>query len=376
MQVNVERELLTKAVQRTLGVVDKRGTLPVLSHALLEAGEGGLTLSATDLEVSCRVFCPAEVQEPGSLALPAHYLHNLLKNLPGVRLALAGQENHRLEIVSEESRYHLMGLPAEQFPPLPEVAEESLVETEAAGLKEMVGKTIFCASGESYQYHLNGVFCELLEKDEAACLRMVTTDGHRLALVDRPFTHEKSPSINGGILLPQKGARELSRILEGQEKVGLALSDKQVALKANGQLLMIRLLDKKFPEYRRIIPETWETRFSFPRQALVEALRRISSLSTERFRGVVFTLGEQEAEITFDSPDVGRGREVVEARLETGDQAQIPLQVGFNAAYLLEALNAMKGERAFLEVNDRTRPCRFMGEEDPGYMCLVMPMDM
>jgi DNA polymerase-3 subunit beta len=374
MQVNSERELLVKAVHRTLGVVDKKGTLPILSHVLLKAEDGGITISATDLEVCCRVYCPAEVKEPGALALPAHYFHNLVKNLPGARLDLASRENHRLEIVADESRYHLMGLPPDQFPPFPEVAEESLVETEAAKLKEMVEKTIFCASGDSYQYSLSAVFCEVLE--EAASLRMVTTDGHRLALVDRSFAQGESASFNGGVLIPRKGALELSRALDGQEKVGLALGEKQVALRANGQLLVVRLLDKSFPEYRRIIPETWETRFSFPRQALVEAVRRLSSLSTERFRGLAFTMGEGEAEIIFDSPEVGQGREVVEARLEAGDPEQLPLQLGFNAPYLLEALNPMKGERAFLEVNDKSRPCRFTGDDDPGYLCLVMPLDM
>jgi DNA polymerase-3 subunit beta len=377
MRLQMDRETLLKGVTRTLGVVDRRGTMPILSHFLLEAGDGGVTISATDLEVSFRGFYPGLVSEPGALTLPAHYFYNLIKELPGEALDLTGTEKSNVEIRVGESRYQLLGLPADQYPPIPQITEEKLVEVESRLLREMIDKTIFSLSADDLQYHLSGIFWERLESEEAPPqLRMVSTDGHRLTLIDRPLPASEEFGISEGILIPRKGVAEISRLLAEEERVGLGLSRKSLALKTNQKFLFIRLLEKKFPDYRRIVPESFAFRFSMSRRDLYDTIRRISLLSTERFKGVILKLDADHLEATFNNPEVGEGRELMSLQMHNGSPEQLPLEIGFNARYLLEPLNAMASETVFFEINDRDRPCRLVGQDDPQYFTIIMPMSL
>jgi DNA polymerase-3 subunit beta len=376
MQVNIERETLLKGIGHVLGVVDKRGTLPILSHCLLQTNGDGVFISATDLEVSFRGFYPAEVTEPGALTVQAGYFNNLIKDLPKGPLALVGTDKAAMQIRTGDSHYHLYGLSAEQFPPIPETPGENLVEMESRFLKEMIHKTIFSVSGDDLQYNLSGIFWEQVESDEGLWLRLVSTDGHRLTLVERPLPESAQMDLGEGILVPYKAMREIGRFLDGQEKVTLGLGEKTLALQAADKHLFIRLLDRKFPEYRRIIPEGFTYRFAVNRREITETLKRIAQLSSDRFKGVIFKMAADSAEVTFANPDVGEGRELLPVTLESGDSSQLPLEVGFNARYLLEPLQAMGGETLLLEINDRDHPCRIMDQGDPHYFSLVMPMSL
>jgi DNA polymerase-3 subunit beta len=376
MKLRIERETLLKGVGRTLGVVDRRGTMPILSHFLMQAEGAQITIAATDLEVSFRGVYPALVEEPGALTLPAHYFHNLVKELPGESLDLAGTEKSNLQIQVGESRYQLLGLPADQFPPIPEITDQAMAEVESRQLKDMIEKTIFSVSADDLQYHLSGIFWEKMESPEGLQLRMVSTDGHRLTLIHRPLPESEQFAIEDGILIPRKGVAEISRLLAEEEKVSLGLSKKSLALKADNKFLFIRLLEKKFPDYRRIIPEAFEFRFVLNRQALFDTVKRISLLSTERFRGVIFNLSGDTLEVNFQNPEVGEGRELMPVTLAQGDASLLPMQIGFNARYFLEPLAAMTGEEVVLEMNDKDRPCRLLDKDDPNYFGIIMPMSL
>ncbi len=377
MKLRMEREVLLKGVARTLGVVDRRGTMPILSHFLFTAQpHGQVTIAATDLEVSFRGFYPADIEEEGSLTLPAHYLHNLIKELPGTELELVGKDHTKLQLTVGESRYQLNGLPADQFPPVPEITDQPLVTVPSLLLREMIDKTIFSVSTDDLQYHLSGIFWERLETPEGLYLRLVSTDGHRLTVIQRPLPESEHFHLEEGMLIPRKGVAEISRLLAEEEQVSLGLSKKSLALKADQKYLFIRLLEKKFPDYRRIIPESYAYRFSLGRQELFDVIRRISLLSTDRFRGVIFHLRPDSLEATFQNPEVGEGRELMPLTLEAGDPAGLPLTIGFNARYFLEPLAAMDGEQVLLEVNDRDRPCRLMAKDDPQYFGIIMPMSL
>jgi DNA polymerase-3 subunit beta len=376
MRLTMERETLLKAVGRTLGVVDRRGTMPILSHFLLDAGDGGVKISATDLEVSFQGFYPAMVEEPGSLTLPAHYFHNLVKELPGDSLNLEGTEKSNLQLTIGESRYQLLGLPADQYPAIPEITDQNLVEVESKLLREMIEKTIFSVSVDDLQYHLSGIFWERVETEGEYFLRMVSTDGHRLTLIERPLPASEQFAIEEGILIPRKGVGEISRLLGEEEKVSLGLSRQSLALKADSKFLFIRLLEKKFPEYRRIIPEGSTFHFVLNRRELRDSLHRISLLSTERFRGVILKMGPEQLEASFSNPEVGEGREVIPLTLEKGEAGDLPLEIGFNARYILEPLNVMDADEVILEINDRDRPCRLVSKGDPGYFTIIMPMSL
>jgi DNA polymerase-3 subunit beta len=333
------------------------------------------------------------VEEPGSLTLPAHYCFNLIKELPGEFLDLVGTEKSNLQLTVADSRYQLLGLPADQFPPVPQAADLELVEVESAQLREMIEKTIFSVSGDDLQYHLSGIFWERVqegaertgetegaeaEEEEKGPyhLRMVSTDGHRLTLIQRPLPQSEHFAIEEGILIPRKGVTEISRLLAEEEKVALGLGPKSLALKVNDKYLFIRLLEKKYPDYRRIIPEDFVYQFALNRRGLFDTLRRISLLSTERFKGVIMKLTPDLAEITFQNPEIGEGRELLPLALEKGEAEGLQFEIGFNARYLLEPLGAMGGETVLLEINEKDRPCRIIDKEDPNYFSIIMPMSL
>ena len=377
MQVKINRETLLKGVGRTLGVVDRRGTMPILANFLMQTEDNRVRIAATDLEVSFRGFYPAEILEPGAVTIQAHYFFNLIKELPGDTLDLSATDKVGIKILAGDSRYQLNGLPPDQFPPVPEIAEQNLVEVESHMVKEMIEKTIFSVSADDLQYHLSSIFWERLEVETGFLLRLISTDGHRLTLIERPLPGSENLSIEKGILIPRKGMAEVIRFLAEEEKVSLGLSTQSLALRADDHYLFIRLLlDKKFPEYRRIIPETFAYRFAVNRREFHEAIKRISLLSSERFKGVVLKLSSDQVEVSFTNPEVGEGQEMVPLFMEAGDPAGLPLEVGFNARYFLEPLNAMESEMAILELNDKDRPCRLVDQGDPHYFSIIMPMSL
>ncbi|MBM4288977.1 MAG: DNA polymerase III subunit beta [Deltaproteobacteria bacterium] len=376
MQVHIEQEVLMKGVNHTLGVVDKKGTLPILSHCLIQTNGSGLIVSATDLETSFRGFYPAEVLEPGTFTVQAHALHSLAKDLPKGRVEIRG-DDRQVKLEVGESRYKFNTLPADQYPPIPEIGEEGLVEVEAGLLLELIDKTVFSV-GDDLQYHLSGVFWERVEHEGEAWLRLVSTDGHRLSLAERPLPEVERLELGEGVLVPAKAVREIRRFVDGYGREGgvrVGVRNKALCLKAGDKELSVRLLDKKFPEYRRIIPEEFRHTFTFNRQELAAVLKRISLLTQGPFRGVIFTFSDGAAEIAHENPEVGAGRETA-AILETAGDLAEPLQIGFNARYLLEPLQVMKSEQAVLSVNDPDRPCRIMDPNDPHCYSLVMPMSM
>ena len=332
--------------------------------------------------------------EHGALTVQAHYFFNLIKELPGDILDLTGTENSNLKIQEGDARYQLHGLPADQFPPVPEITDQELVKVESHMVKDMIEKTIFSVSADDLQYHLSSIFWERVgfpkggveaepaleegaEPDLDYWLRLISTDGHRLTLIERPLAESGQFGIEKGILIPRKGMAEVIRFLAEEEQVSLGLGKQSLALKADDRYLFIRLLlDKKFPDYRRIIPESFGYRFAINRRLLFDTIRRIALLSTERFKGVILKIKPDHLEVTFNNPEVGEGREVVGVLMEQGDPDQLPMEIGFNARYFLEPLNAMASDMVILEVNEKDRPCRLVDQTDPHYFSIIMPMSL
>jgi DNA polymerase-3 subunit beta len=241
----------------------------------------------------------------------------------------------------------------------------------------MIEKTIFSVSVDDLQYHLSSIFWERVETEGGFHLRLISTDGHRLTLIERALPESHQFAIEKGILIPRKGMAEVIRFLAEEDKVSLGLGKQSLALRADDKYLFIRLLlDKKFPDYRRIIPESFGLRFAINRREFFDTIRRIALLSTERFKGIILKLMADAVEVSFTNPEVGEGRERLPLFLESGDASLLPMEIGFNARYFLEPLNAMQSDMAILEVNEKDRPCRLLDQGDPHYFSIIMPMSL
>lgn len=369
MKLLVEREKLLKVLSRLQGIADKKSSMAILSTVFFKAEEDGIHLSATDLELGLKSFVEAEVEEPGELSVPARKFYEIVKDFPQERILLE-DENGWLRITSpgdEEVFFKLACLPAEDFPTLPEVDDADLIELEGALLVEMITKTVFCVATEETRFILSGIYLEQPEGEDL--LRFVATDGHRLAMIDREVKDIEVLRLNPGVILPRKAAQEMKKMAQDNPVVQFGLKDNHAVLAAPNMVFTARLIDGQYPDYRAVIPEISSGPMRVARTGLLEALKRISVISAERYRPVTFNLSGNTLLLISQHPDLGEGRERVPVSYEGDD-----VVLNFNAKYLIDLLEVMDSGEVEFYLKDEDTPCVIKGPEDYGFLGLVMPM--
>ncbi|MBM4286682.1 MAG: DNA polymerase III subunit beta [Deltaproteobacteria bacterium] len=387
MKLHIEKDALLQGTGRTQGVIDRRGTMPILSHCLLEAEGDQLKISATDYEVSFRGYYPAQVLENGGQTVPAINFFNIVKEMPAGQISIESTDTSNLILSRGDTRYKFLGLPMDNFPPLPNLEDRPMVTVKNAVLREMLEKTIFSIATEDLQQHLTGVFCERVPDSNK--LRLVSSDGHRLSLIDREFLTGEEFELEQGILIPRKGVTEILRLLAEEGECALGREKKNLVLKQGLDYLYVRLLEKKFPDYHRIIPGSPHIRLAINRKALLEILKRISLLSTEKFKGVLLRVSDGWLDIRYQNPEVGGGDERLpvtvtvlteveepEPEKEEDRLLAVPFEVSYNARYLMEPLSVMQSEEVYLELTKKKKPVCLRDARDPDYLSIVMPMDL
>jgi DNA polymerase-3 subunit beta len=362
MEVHVDRDAFIRGLQMAHNVVEPRQTLPVLANVLLEAQGESLRMTATDLEVSVRVTGPAKVVKPGTITISARKLMEIVKELPAAPLALKVLENAWVALRCGGASYRLVGLTPEEFPAVGEGASTGWLTLDGKVLREMLGQTTFAVSHDESRYALNGVLFAVHDKE----LRMVATDGHRLALAVRQLP-VGGAAVSG--IVPRKAVQEVARIVGSGEEVQIAISDNQFMLRMPNVLLMARLIEGTFPNYEQVVPRAHPHRVTVSRAALTAALRRVSVLSEERTKPVRFLFSPGMLKLTANSPDYGEAEEQVEAQF-AGEE----ITIGFNSRYVLDALGAQAGEQVLIEMKDGLSPGVFKSFEDEGTLCVIMPM--
>ena len=373
MEFKISQEEFVKGLHRTQSVVEKKGTMPILLNVLIEAQESEIVITATDLEIGLKGSHPAEIIKAGKTTLSARKIYEVIKELPEKDISLRLKENQWVEIKSGKSTFNIMGISGESFPSLPSYEEEGFMEVETELLKEMVEKTIFAVSTDESRYNLTGVFFVKKESDSQKEVRMVATDGYRLSLIDRSLAEEMK-GLEKGILLPKKGLLEINKLLEeagkeGVKKIGLKLKGNNVILKKDAVILIMRLLDAEFPDYRQVIPNSPKRHIRVKRSQIQDSLRRVSILSSEKTRGVKFNFNEDYLELSSYNPEFGEAKEElpVEYKGET-------LQIGFNSRFVMEVLNNLKSEEVVFEIEDNVSPAIIRPADDPMHTCVIMPM--
>ena len=369
MECRVDRDEFVKGLYRVQNVVEKKGTMAILLNVLIEAQKDGISIMATDLEIALKGFHPAEVIKEGKATVSAKKLYEVIKELPEKNVSLRLKENQWLEISSGKSVFNIMGLSPETFPSLPTYEEEGFFSAEVDAIKEMVEKTIFAVSSDESRYNLTGVFFTKAGDEEGKNIRMVATDGYRLSMIDRPLKIE-GQGLESGILLPKKGLMEFIRLLdEGGEKVWMKLVNNNFIVKKENVVLIMRLLDAEFPDYRQVIPQKSKRHFQMRRSQILESLRRVSILSSEKTKGVKFHFSQDLLEISTSNPELGEAKEEFPVDYKGED-----LIVGFNSRFVLEVLNILKSEEIIIELEDGKSPAVIRPSDDETHICVIMPM--
>ena len=374
MELKIGVAELARALGRSQGIVEKKSTMPILSHVLLEAKKGQLVVSATDLDlaVSSEHDKNVEVLKEGALAVSARHLYDIVRALPEQQVTLKRAQNNYLELRSGPSEFRIVGLPAEDFPALPRFEKVAFTDVDAALLLDMIERTFFAVSTDETRYNLNGVYFEPTPE----ALRLVATDGHRLSLSERAAGG--TFGLKRGVILPKKGLQELRKLLaevaeSGEEKIETKLGfvENSAIFRRPGVILSMRLIEGLFPDYRQVIPKTGEKMVRVGRDRLLETLRRISLLSSDKAHAVKLELGKGTLRVLSQNPDLGEAKEEVPV-----EYAGEPLKIGFNARYLMDVLAVVRSKDVQLELADDLSPGVLKGgdEADQGFTAVVMPM--
>ncbi|MEW5855340.1 MAG: DNA polymerase III subunit beta [Myxococcota bacterium] len=366
MELRIAKEELARAVGSAQGIVPRKSTMPILSNILVDARAGGeLVLSATDLDVSVRIDSRADVSRPGAVTVAAKNIYDIVKNLPGPDVTLRRLDNHYVEVTSGRVQYRIVGMASEEFPKIPDMGADRMLAMEPALLKEMVDKTLYSVSTDETRYVLNGVYVE----PQPDALSLVSTDGHRLSMCTRkvPGVGE---ALKRAVILPRKGLSELRRMLDdGDGDVQLGFRESHAVAKRGGVSLVMRLIDGRFPDYKQVVPASTERTVKVARPVLLDALKRISLVSSDRTSSVRLELTKDLLRISSQNPDLGEASEEIPVDYRGGD-----LRIGFNARYLIDAIVAMSADPVALEFNDELSPGLIHGVDDNSYICVVMPM--
>jgi DNA polymerase-3 subunit beta len=364
MQFSIQREALLKPLQQVVGVVERRQTLPVLANLLCRVDGDTVSLTGTDLEVE--MVATTEVEKPadGEITIPARKLFDIVRALPdGARVDLK-LNGDRVALNAGRSRFTLTTLPASEFPTVDQIDVVEKVSLPEEVLRDLMERTAFAMANQDVRYYLNGMLLDLQEHT----LRCVATDGHRLAMKETGL--QSSVSTRRQIIIPRKGVNELIGLLEsGDGEVELEFGRNHLRVRRGSVTFTSKLIDGRFPDYEAVIPLGADKSATLDREVLRGALQRAAILSNEKYRGVRLELSPGKLRIVAHNPEQEEAVEEVEAETHVSD-----LAVGFNVGYLLDALAALRGDKARLSLRDAQSSCLVQEQDNEHSRHVIMPL--
>jgi DNA polymerase-3 subunit beta len=370
MKLVIERSELLRALGHVTSVVERRTTIPILSNVLLRATGQALELKATDLEREVIEQVSADIAASGAVTVPAHMLHDIVRKLPdGTEVEISREaERERLTLAAGQSRFSLQTLPADDFPDLAAGEMTHTFSIEAAELKKLIDKTRFAISTEETRYYLNGIYLHTATRGKGATLRAVATDGHRLAQVD--LERPKGAEGMAGIIVPRKTVHELHRLIEGATTpVKVGVSAAKVRLEIGTITLTSKLIDGTFPDYGRVIPQGNDKAMKVSNAQFMGAVDRVSTIASERGRAVKLNISSDKLTLSVNNPEGGSATEELVV-----DYSSPPLEIGFNARYLLDISGQIEGDSLQLMLADPGSPTMVKDGGDDSALYVLMPM--
>jgi len=368
MKTKIERGALLKALGHAQPIVERRNTIPILSNLLLDASAEGLVISATDLDIQTRERVAAEVLSPGRTTVQAHLLFDVIRKMPDGSQITMETDGGRMTITAGRARFQLPTLPDDQFPELNAGEMPCTFSMPAETLKRLLSRAKFAMSTEETRYYLNGVFMHMSGEGDEARLRIVSTDGHRLALVttDAPRIEGEMPRV----IVPRKCVGEIIKVVEEIDgDVEISLSTTKIRFAMGEMVYLSKVIDGTFPEYERVIPRQNDKTLVVDSDELAEGIDRVSTIATEKTRAVKVTVGRDRLTLSVTSPEHGTATEEVSTSYDGPD-----MEIGFNSRYLLDILALQKRQKIEIVMNDGASPTIIRQKDDADDLCVIMPM--
>lgn len=370
MKFTIEKSALLKTLSHVQSLVEKRNTIPVLSNVRLEALADGISVKATDMDTEITEITDAKIAEQGVITAPAHMLYEIVRKLSdGSEIELTfPDEKNQLSVASGRSKFSLSTIIAEDFPVIPDDKLPIHFSMSKEDLKDVIDRTQFAASAEETRYYLNGLYIHAKTEGKVKLLRVVATDGHRLACVETPLP-EGAENLSG-VIVPRKTVAEIRKLLDDTESetADISLSENKICFTLQDVTLTSKLIDGTYPDYERVIPTGNDKILELSTKDFATAVDRVSVVA-ERTRAIKMITGKNHVVLTASSPDLGSALEEVEASYESS-----ALEVGFNFRYLLDILSGIKGEKVKISFADDTAPSIIHDTSDNSAIYVLMPM--
>ena len=369
MKAIIEKKKLMQALTHLHGVVEKRNTIPILANVLIEAKDNFLSLAATDMEIATLQKVSCEIEQDGVITTPAHVLHDIVRKLPeNALIELESFEGKKLEIKTDQISFSLMCLNPKDFPDIHSGSFPDSFEIEAEKLSRLIDKTLFSVSTEETRYYLNGIYIHSVKEENEERFRVVATDGHRLSRLstELPLNVKNLE----GVIIPRKTVIELRKIIDSkQNNVKIQLSKNKIRFIVNDISLTSKLLDGAFPDYEKVIPNNNTKELIIDNKDFIDAVDRVSTVSSDRTRAIKFELSDKQLIISAENPDQGSAKEFLNVHY-TGDS----IEIGFNSRYLLDIAKQISGAQVKFLLSDKLSPTLIFDDDDKQALYLLMPM--
>jgi DNA polymerase III subunit beta len=371
MKFTVQRNTFLEGIQKTLSIVEKKTTMPILNNILLRTGENKITIVATDREIGLVADYSAEILKEGQVTVSARKLYEMIREIQGDSIQFEANESHRVTVTCQKIVYKIPGLSADDFPSvIDDRTDVNFYSMQGQLIEGLIRKTSFAMSGDEMRKNLNGVLLESLDDGGKKILRMIATDGHRLAIANADMGEESLFKLDKGIIIPRKGLNEIKRLIEdAPEEVFVGIRQGMCIIKTDSTMLRVSLVDAEYPDYRRVIPAEKGIVVQFEKDAILHALRRMSVISSERYSGVIIALSEGKMVLESTNPDVGEAKEEIEIAYREKD-----ISIGYNVKYLIDAMEVIDDETVVLEMGAGMKPGIIKPAHNDEYVCIIMPL--
>jgi DNA polymerase-3 subunit beta len=365
MKFTITRERLQEGLVAVAASVPTKTTLPVLSNILLEATADGVRLSGTDLDIAVSTMVPAEVDAEGAVTIPAKKLVEIVRELPSAAIRMTAAGEQRVQLECGRSRFKLLGIPREEFPNFPPINFDDSWTVTSSDLQKLINHVSFASSTEESRPILNGVLWEV----KGEMMRMVATNGHRLAKMDVPVS---GGGASAELIVPPKALEQVRRLFGPSDEIEVAKSDNHLGFRTGSTLVFTRLIEGPYPNYEQVIPRENDRSCTVEKDGLASALRRVGVVASDQTHRVRLQFSGGALQLSVSTPDLGEAQDEMAVTYD-GDV----LEIGFNANYLLEILKYMPTDevRLTFKAPERAATVEPVGWDDPAlYLCLVMPL--
>jgi len=368
MKLTIQKTDIVDVLSKIQGLTGRKTNLAITTNVLLRTSGSELNIIATDLETGFQGYYPAKIDTEGDVAINARKFYEIIRDYPDEKIKIDESENKWIKIGNKKVEYNIVGMSPEDFPDIPVIENIESFKIKSSDFNNMIEKTsIIMGASDDKRSHITGTYFEVI-KDENK-IRMVSTDGSRLSMVDHVLEEESNLKEDVNAILPKKGLLEVSKFLDKEGMVDIAIKDNHFIMIHNNETIVMRLLEGSFPEYKDIIDKKKATIVKLSKEQFLMMLKRMSILASENYRGVIFNFNKDKIIIHSTNPDIGESKEDMDIEYNGND-----ITAAFNPKYFIDTLNVIGEENIVISLFNEERPCFIEGEEDKNFLSVIMPM--